>query len=53
MGSASGNPGSLAEIIFESHLQFISKQCLKPELGNCLVTYKVVSLYNTIKQSNF
>lgn len=53
MGRSSGNPRSLAEIIFDSHFQFILKQCLKPELGSCLVTYKVVTLYDTIKQSNF
>ena len=52
-GRSSGNPRSLAEIIFDSHFQFILKQCLKPELGSCLVTYKVVTLYDTIKQSNF
>ena len=53
MGSSSGNPRSLAEIIFDSHLQFILKQCLKPELSSCLATYKVVSWYDMIKQSNF
>ena len=53
MRSSSGNPRSLAEIIFDSHLQFILKKCLQPELGSCLVTYKVVSLYDMIKQSNF
>lgn len=48
----SGNPSSLAASVFNSHVQFILKQLLKPELASYLVTYKVVSLYDMINQSN-